>query len=115
MDINMSVTKSFGGGQKAVIRSDFEKDVELNPVSGYTPAVNDAVGYNTADSKHVKYSTDVATHELEGVITEYDATTKAATVVYRGRVQLKDLAVTIGSGKGRAFERTCRGLGLDLV
>jgi len=115
MDINMSVTKSFGGGQKAVIRADFEKDVELNPVSGYTPAVNDAVAFNTADSKHVKHSTDVATHELEGVIVEYEAATNRATIVTRGRVQLKDLNVTIGSGKGRAFERVCRGLGLDLV
>jgi len=100
---------------KSVIKSEYEKDIVLDPVSGYTPVKDDLVALNTADSKHCKYNTATATHEIEGVIMDYDSASKTARICVRGRIQKKDLGLTIASGKDRVAERAMRLLGLDLV
>lgn len=101
--------------QKSVIKSIFEKDIDIDPETGYTPQKDDLLALNTSGSKHNKFSTAVTTHEIEGVILDYDVESKVARICTRGEIQYKDLRLTVEDGKFRAVERTLRGLGLDLV
>jgi len=114
-DINRSKTISSIQRQKSVIVSLHEKDIDLDPADGYTPAKDDLVALETVTSKHAKFSTAVETHEIEGVILDYDTESKVARICTRGKVQYQNLNLTVESGEFRVVERTLRGLGLDLV